>query len=95
MKLLEHRSPTRQMLTKMSDATYQGSKNHPQEQCMKWFVLLGLNHESDVANSLVFHKNDGASQQEQQQQNLKSVLMKLTQGEGGSIQKWPSRRNKR
>ena len=42
---------------------------------------LGLNHESDVANSLVFHKNDGASEQELQQQNLKSILMKLTQGE--------------
>ena len=61
---------------------------------MIWFALLGLNHESDVANSLVFHKNDGASEQELQQQNLKSILMKLTQGEEVN-QKWPSRRNKR
>jgi hypothetical protein len=45
---------------------------------------LGLNHESDIANSLVFQKNDqfGQSQQEQQQQqNLKEVLMKLAQGD--------------
>ena len=77
---LQHRSPTGQLLTKMSDTTYQGSE--PSPRAMYDMVRsLGLNHESDVANSLVFHKNDGASQQELQQQNLKSILMKLTQGE--------------
>ena len=77
---LQHRSPTGQLLTKMSDSTYQGSE--PSPRAMYDMVRsLGLNHESDVANSLVFHKNDGVSQQELQQQNLKSILMKLTQGE--------------
>ena len=54
---LQHRSPTGQLLTKMSDATYQGSE--PSPRAMYDMVRsLGLNHESDVANSLVFHKND-------------------------------------
>ena len=80
MKLFNIAHHTGQLLTKMSDATYQGSE--PSPRAMYDMVRsLGLNHESDVANSLVFHKNDGASQQELQQQNLKSILMKLTQGE--------------
>ena len=77
---LQHRSPTQQLLTKMSDTAYSASE--PSPRAMYDMVRsLGLNHESDVANSLVFHKNDSASGQEQQQQNIKSILMKLTQGE--------------
>jgi len=44
---------------------------------------LGLNHETDVANSLVFTKHNSSRQDDQQQQqNLKTALMKLAQGEG-------------
>ena len=77
-------SPSQQMLTKFSDATHGTVNQEPSARQMYEMVRsLGLNHESDVANSLVFQKNDHSQQEQQQQQeNLKSVLMKLAQGEG-------------
>ena len=84
--LLGNSTPKQQMLTQFSEATHGTLNQEPSARQMYEMVRsLGLNHESDVANSLVFHKNDqfGQSQQEQQQQqNLKEVLMKLAQGEG-------------
>lgn len=44
---------------------------------------LGLNHDSELANSLVF-KNGDQSQQEQHQNNLKAILMKLQHEEAGT-----------
>ena len=77
-------SPSQQMLTKFSEATHGTVNQEPSARQMYEMVRsLGLNHESDVANSLVFQKNDHSQQdQQQQQENLKSVLMKLAQGEG-------------
>ena len=77
-------SPSQQMLTKFSEATHGTVNQEPSARQMYEMVRsLGLNHESDVANSLVFQKNDQSQQEQQQQQeNLKSVLMKLAQGEG-------------
>ena len=77
-------SPSQQMLNKFSDATHGTVNQEPSARQMYEMVRsLGLNHESDAANSLVFHKNDQSQHdQQQQQENLKSVLMKLAQGEG-------------
>ena len=77
-------SPSQQMLTKFSEATHGTVNQEPSARQMYEMVRsLGLNHESDVANSLVFQKNDHSQQdQQQQQENLKSLLMKLAQGEG-------------
>ncbi|PAF11563.1 hypothetical protein CHH61_26635, partial [Shouchella clausii] len=49
-------------------------------QMFEMVKSMGLNHDSDIANSLVFNKNDQS--QQEKQQNLKAALMKLVQGEG-------------
>ena len=52
-------SPSQQMLTKFSEATQGTVNQEPSARQMYEMVRsLGLNHESDVANSLVFQKND-------------------------------------
>ena len=56
-------SPSQQMLTKFSDATHGTVNQEPSARQMYEMVRsLGLNHESDVANSLVFQKNDHSQQ---------------------------------
>ncbi|WP_394234949.1 hypothetical protein [Niallia oryzisoli] len=81
---LEKQSPSQQLLSKFSESTYSANQNHERSARQMYDMVrsLGLNHESDVANSLVFQRND-QSGQEQQHQNLKEVLMKLAQGDGG------------
>ena len=67
---LGNSTPTQQMLAQFSEAAHGTLNQEPSARQMYEMVRsLGLNHESDVANSLVFHKNDqfGQSQQEQQQ----------------------------
>ncbi|MCQ6277127.1 hypothetical protein JMM81_19820 [Bacillus sp. V3B] len=81
--LLGNSTPKQQMLSQYSEATHGTLNQEPSARQMYETVRsLGLNHESDVANSLVFHKNGQSQQEQQQQQNLKEVLMKLAQGEG-------------
>jgi len=82
---MESRSPSQQLLSKFSESTYNANQNHEGSARQMYDMVrsLGLNHESDVANSLVFQRNDQpGSEQQQQHQNLKEVLMKLAQGEG-------------
>lgn len=73
------------------------NRNHVLETAARGFTLpepsakhmyeavrsLGLNHDSELANSLVF-KNGEQAKQEQLQQNMKAVLMKLQQEEAGT-----------
>lgn len=82
---MEEPTQSRQMLSKLQDATY-GTSSHQEASARQIFELvrsLGLNNESDVANSLVFQKNDAGKQE--QHENLKSLLMKLSQGEGQEV----------
>ncbi|MBY0123476.1 hypothetical protein [Bacillus sp. S/N-304-OC-R1] len=78
---LENRSSAQQMLSQFGETTrgYTGQEASPR-QMFEMVRSLGLNHDSDVAHSLVFNKGD-QSQNEQQERNLKTVLMKLAQGE--------------
>jgi hypothetical protein len=78
----ESRSPSQQMLSQFGDTARGLVNQEPSARQMFEMVRsLGLNHDSDVANSLVFQKNDQSQQEQQQQQNLKAALLKLTQGE--------------
>ncbi|KAA9022059.1 hypothetical protein [Niallia endozanthoxylica] len=82
---METRTPSQQLLSKFSESTYNANQNHEGSARQMYDMVrsLGLNHESDVANSLVFQRSDQpGSEQQQQHQNLKEVLMKLAQGEG-------------
>ncbi|MFE8696489.1 hypothetical protein ACFYKT_09090 [Cytobacillus sp. FJAT-53684] len=79
---LENRSPSQQMLSQFGDTARGFANQEPSARQMFEMVRsLGLNHDSDVANSLVFQKNEQSLQEQQQQQNLKAALLKLTQGE--------------
>ncbi|WP_338449530.1 hypothetical protein R4Z09_25710 [Niallia oryzisoli] len=82
--LLGESSPIKQMLSSFSDATYGTNPNQEPSARQMYDAVrsLGLNHESDQANSLVFHKNDHSLQEHQ---NVKAALMKLAQGEGQEI----------
>ncbi len=79
---LENRTPGQQMLAQFGETTrgYAGQEASPR-QMFEMVRSLGLNHDSDVAQSLVFQKGDQSQENQQQQQNLKAVLMKLAQGE--------------
>ncbi len=84
---LESRTPERNLLAQYGQTTSGYMNQEPSARQMFEMVRsLGLNHDSDIANSLVFQKNDQSQQQEQQQQqqNLKAALLKLTQGEEAS-----------
>lgn len=80
---LEMRTPERNLLAQYGQTTSGYMNQEPSARQMFEMVRsLGLNHDSDIANSLVFQKNDQTQQQDQQQQqNLKAALLKLTQGE--------------
>ncbi|WP_071393502.1 hypothetical protein [Bacillus tuaregi] len=81
---LEKRSPAEQLLSKFSESTH-GSEQNQEASARQMYDKvrsLGLNHESELAKSLVFHRNDPSGSEQQQQQNLKEALMKLAQGEG-------------
>ena len=79
---LNQSAPEQQLLTKMA----QGHNPEPSARQMFEMVrTLGLNHESETAQSLVFQKNLQADQSHEQ--NLKSILMKLAQGDGQGEQK--------
>lgn len=81
---MENRSPSQQLLSKMGESTYNANQNHEGSARQMYDMVrsLGLNHESDVANSLVFNRNDQSGQEQQHNQNLKEVLMKLVHGDG-------------
>ncbi|MBU8881174.1 hypothetical protein BGM26_19815, partial [Bacillus sp. FJAT-29790] len=81
---MENRSPGQQMLSQFGETASGYMNQEPSARQMFEMVRsLGLNHDSDVANSLVFQKNDQSQQEQhqQQQQNLKAALLKLAQGE--------------
>ena len=82
--MMEQKSPSQQMLSQFSEAAHSATRGEPSARQMYDMVRsLGLNHESEVANNLVFHKNDQTGrEQQQQEQNLKAALMKLIQSEG-------------
>ena len=78
---LNQSTPEQQLLTKMA-------QENPEPSARQMFEMvrtLGLNHESETAQSLVFQKNLQADQSHEQ--NLKSILMKLAQGDGQGEQK--------
>ncbi|MEH7615321.1 hypothetical protein V7200_06230, partial [Cytobacillus firmus] len=81
--MMLEKQPAAQHVIKQFNETASGylSGEPSARQMFEMVKSMGLNHDSEVANSLVFQKND-QSQQEQQQQNLKAALMKLAQGEG-------------
>ncbi|WP_197201409.1 hypothetical protein [Cytobacillus firmus] len=81
--MMLEKQPAAQHVIKQFNETASGylSGEPSARQMFEMVKSMGLNHDSDIANSLVFNKND-QSQQEQQQQNLKAALMKLAQGEG-------------
>ncbi|MED1938972.1 hypothetical protein, partial [Cytobacillus firmus] len=81
--MMLEKQPAAQHVIKQFNETASGylSGEPSARQMFEMVKSMGLNHDSEVANSLVFNKND-QSQQEQQQQNLKAALMKLAQGEG-------------
>ena len=80
--MMDQKSSSQQMLSQFSEAAHGANKQELTARQMYDNVRsLGLNHESEAAQSLIFHKNDQPGQ-EQQQQNLKAALMKLVQGEG-------------
>lgn len=79
---LENRTPERNMLAQYGQTSSSYMNQEPSARQMFEMVRsLGLNHDSDIANSLVFQKNDQSQQEQQQQQNLKAALLKLAQGE--------------
>ncbi|HHY74206.1 MAG TPA: hypothetical protein GX497_13485 [Bacillus bacterium] len=91
---VEPKSAQRQMLNQFDETARSYVRQEPSARQMYETVRsLGLNHDSDLAKSLVFQKggnsqfNHGHGAQEQQQnheqqQNLKAVLMKLAQTGG-------------
>ena len=84
---LNQSAPEQQLLTKMTQAA-SGTQNNPEPSARQMFEMvrtLGLNHESETAQSLVFQKN--AQIEQSHEQNLKSILMKLAQGDGQGEQK--------
>ncbi|WP_102344853.1 hypothetical protein [Bacillus sp. Marseille-P3661] len=81
---LENRPPSQQLLTQINEtARTQLNQDGSPRQMFETLRSLGLNHDSDLAKSLVFQKSDGTgpdtSDQSQQQQNLKAALTKLAQ----------------
>ena len=78
---LNQSTPEQQLLTKMAQANPEPSAR----QMFEMVRTLGLNHESETAQSLVFQKNLQADQSHEQ--NLKSILMKLAQGDSQGEQK--------
>lgn len=80
----EIQNPQRQLLNRFDDIARTGIRQEPSARQMFEFVKsLGLNYESDMAKSFVFQRDGQSSQeQSQQQQNLKSILMKLAQTGG-------------
>ena len=76
---LENRSPSQNLLAQYGQAT--ANQEPSARQMFEMVRSLGLNHDSDIANSLVFQKNGESQQEQHQQQNLKAALLKLTQGE--------------
>ncbi|MFD2442737.1 hypothetical protein ACFSO7_01850 [Bacillus sp. CGMCC 1.16607] len=80
---LEEMEPSKKLLSQFNETTQSFVRQEPTARNMFEMVRsLGLNHDNELANSLVFQKGEQSSQQEQQQQhNLKEALLKLTQGE--------------
>ncbi|MDZ5471945.1 hypothetical protein SM124_09315 [Bacillus sp. 31A1R] len=84
---MEGRSTSQQLLGQFEQAARGFVQQEPSARSMFEAVRsMGLNHDSELANSLVF-KNGDQSQQEQNQQhqqNLKAILMKLQGEEAGT-----------
>ncbi|MEJ9367412.1 hypothetical protein [Schinkia azotoformans] len=80
--------PTQQLLNQFDETARSYVRQEPSARQMFEMVRsLGLNHDSDLAKSLVFQKGGESpfqqgQQDQQQQENLKAVLMKLTQTGG-------------
>lgn len=76
---LNQRPPAQQALQSIQNASQMmAAQDGSARQMFEAIKSFGLNHDSDAANSLVLQKNE---QQQQEQQNLKAALLKLTQGE--------------
>ncbi|MEC1894351.1 hypothetical protein [Cytobacillus firmus] len=80
--MMLEKQPGAQHVVKQFNETASGFINGEPSarQMFEMVKSMGLNHDSDIANSLVFNKNDQS--QQEKQQNLKVALMKLVQGEG-------------
>ena len=76
-QFLQSSTPEQQLLSKMTNSIYDTREPSPR-QMLELVRSLGLNHEHEAARSLVFQKNG------QEVQNLKSLLMKMAQGESQS-----------
>ncbi|MED4350978.1 hypothetical protein P9265_01340 [Schinkia azotoformans] len=80
--------PTQQLLNQFDETARSYVRQESSARQMFEMVRsLGLNHDSDLAKSLVFQKGGESpfqqgQQDQQQQENLKAVLMKLTQTGG-------------
>ncbi|OEH92189.1 hypothetical protein [Bacillus solimangrovi] len=81
---LEVRTPQQQLLQQLEDTSRGLVRQEPSaRQIFETVRSMGLNHDSDLARSLVFNQNDsGASDQQQNQKNMKAVLMQLMRGDG-------------
>lgn len=86
---LEQRSPSQQLLHHFDETARSHVRQEPSARQMYEMVRsLGLNHDSDLAKSLVFQKGgeaafqQGQDQQNHEKQNIKAALLKLTQTGG-------------
>ncbi|PLS17863.1 hypothetical protein CVD28_09205 [Bacillus sp. M6-12] len=82
----ENSEPPQQLVNQYKNLGNSFGQEPSARQMFEYVRSLGINHESDLANSLVFSKGDQSQQEKnQQQENLKSVLLKLTQFEGEEL----------
>ncbi|GLB60200.1 hypothetical protein NCCP133_23320 [Cytobacillus sp. NCCP-133] len=80
--MMLEKQPAAQHVIKQFNETASGylSGEPSARQMFEMVKSMGLNYDRDIANSLVFNKNDQA--QLEQKQNFKAALMKLAYGEG-------------